>query len=187
MRWGSVEPHGLGTVIGCDNRQGGLDAGRHLAERGRRRVAFLGDASDHYPEFRDRYYGLCDALSRSGLPVDPGLHVDSLSIEQGGYDATRRLIARGVPFDAIFAASDLIALGALRALGEAGIDVPHDVALVGFDDIPAASLTRPPLTTIAQDYQRAGTMLVDALVRQIHGEPTENTKLPTRLVVRASS
>ncbi|WP_267381275.1 MULTISPECIES: LacI family DNA-binding transcriptional regulator [unclassified Sphingomonas] len=187
VRWGSVEPHGLGTVIGCDNREGGRDAGRHLIATGRRRVAFIGDASDHYPEFRDRYHGLCDSLSQAGLAVDPGLHVDTLSIEQGGHDATRRLIARGIPFDAIFAASDLIALGALRALGEAGLDVPGDVALIGFDNIPAASLTRPPLTTIAQDYQLAGPMLVDALVRQINGETTENTKLPARLVVRAST
>lgn len=161
--------------------------GRHLVGRGRRRIAFVGDASSHYPEFQDRYRGLGDALAEVGLANDPGLHVDSLSIEQGGYDATRRLIARGIAFDAIFAASDLIALGAMRALGEAGRSVPGDVAVVGFDDIPAASLTRPPLTTVSQDYSRAGAALVDALVRQIAGEAGENVKLPARLVIRASS
>ena len=187
VRWGSVEPNGLGTVLGCDNLGGGRDVARHLIQRGRQRVAFVGTATDHYPEFRDRYRGLCDALRHAGLPVDPGLHVDALSSEQVGYEATRRLLARAIPFDALFAASDLIALGALRALDEAGRRVPEDVAVAGFDDIPAARLTRPPLTTVAQDYARAGALLVDTLVRRIAGESTENVMLPATLMVRASA
>ncbi|MBW6531001.1 LacI family DNA-binding transcriptional regulator [Sphingomonas citri] len=188
VRYGSVAASGgLGTVIGCDNRAGGAAVGRHLIERGRRRVAFIGEASDHYPEFRDRYRGLADALREAGLAADPGLHVDALSSEQAGYEATQRLIARGIGFDSLFAASDLIALGALRALDEAGLVVPRAVSVVGFDDIPAASLTRPPLTTVAQDYARAGAVLVDTLVRQIAGEPTDHLTLPATLVVRAST
>ena len=187
VRWGSVEPHGLGIVIGCDNFAGGRDVGRHLIGRGRRRIAFIGDASSHYPEFRDRYRGLVEAMAEVGVAPDPALHVDSLSIEEAGHDAIGTLIARGVAFDAVFAASDLIALGAMRALAEAGRSVPGDVAVVGFDDIPAASLTRPPLTTVSQDYSRAGAALVDALVKQIAGEKGENVKLPARLVIRASS
>lgn len=187
VRWGSVEPQGLGTVIGCDNQAAGEEVARHLIERGRRRVAFVGDASNHYPEFRDRYAGMSAALRRHGLAVDPGLHVDSLSIEQGGYAATQRLLARGVAFDAVFAASDLIAFGVMRALAEAGLGVPEDVSVVGFDDIPAAGLSRPPLTTVAQDFRAGGAALVDALARQIAGEPTRNETLPARLVVRGSS
>ncbi|SEM98647.1 transcriptional regulator, LacI family [Sphingomonas gellani] len=187
VRWGAVEPGVPGTVIGCDNRMGGRQAGDHLVARGCRRVAFVGEASSAYPEFRDRYRGLSDALREAGLPIDPGLQVDTLSIEQQGYEATCRLIARNIPFDGVFAASDLIALGAMRALAGAGLDVPRDVRLIGFDDIPAAGLMRPPLTTIAQDYGRAGATLVDALIRHIHGEPAESQVLPTRLVVRASA
>ena len=187
VRWGAVEPGGSDATIGCDNVLGGNEAGRHLAARGCRHVAFLGDASDHYPEFRDRYRGLCGALREAGLTVDPGLHVDTLSIEQAGYEATRRLIGRGIAFDGIFAASDLIALGALRALNEIGIDVPDDVAVVGFDDIPAAGLGRPPLTTVAQDYSRAGPLLVDTLIRRINGEAAANRVLAPRLVVRTSA
>lgn len=187
VRWGSIDRETVGTTIGCDNEMGGRIAGEHLIERGRRRIAFLGDASDHYPEFRDRYRGLCAALRTGGQVIDPGLHVDALSIEQSGYDAASRLIARDIPFDAIFAASDLIALGAIRALGEHGRSVPGDVAIVGFDDIPAASLTHPPLTTIAQDYQRAGEVLVDTLIRQIANEATDTKRLAPRLVARASS
>jgi DNA-binding LacI/PurR family transcriptional regulator len=187
VRWGSVDPHALGTTIGCDNHQGGLDAGHHLTARGCRRIAFLGEASSRYPEFRDRYAGLGQAMREAGLPVDIGLHVDALSTELSGYEAATRLLARGLPFDAIFAASDLIAIGAMRALGEAGLEVPRDVAVIGFDDIPAASLTRPPLTTVAQDYRRAGEVLVDALIGQIDSKPVQASLLAPRLVVRATA
>lgn len=187
VRWGSVDDHALGMTIGCDNRQGGRDAGRHLIERGCRSIAFLGDASNRYPEFRDRYAGLTEVMAEASLPVDLGLHVDALSIEHSGHEAARRLIARGIPFDAIFAGSDLIAIGAMRALEEAGMEVPGDVALIGFDDIPAVSLTRPPLTTVAQDYLRAGEVLVDALIAQIKGKPVTPTLLAPRLVTRMTA
>lgn len=187
VRWGSADPAHPGTVIGCDNFAGGHDAGRHLIERGRRRIAFLGDASSRYPESRDRFRGLAAALQDAGLPIDPGLQVDALSSEASGYDAASRLIGRGIAFDAIFAASDMIALGAVRALAGSGRSVPDDVALVGFDDIPAASLAQPPLTTIRQDYARAGELLVDMLIRQIDRRPTAPTLLPPELVVRKST
>ncbi|WP_375195217.1 LacI family DNA-binding transcriptional regulator [Sphingobium sp.] len=187
VRWGSMDEHALGMTIGCDNRQGGRDAGRHLIGRGCRNIAFLGDASSRYPEFRDRYAGLAEAMKEAGLPVDLGLHVDALSSEQSGHEAASRLMARDVPFDAIFAGSDLIAIGAMRALDEAGLSVPGDVALVGFDDIPAASLTRPPLTTIAQDYLHAGEVLVDALIGQIDRKPVTPSLLSPRLVTRMTA
>ncbi|MCI4592270.1 substrate-binding domain-containing protein [Sphingobium sp. BYY-5] len=187
VRWGSMDQHALGMTIGCDNRRGGRDAGAHLVARGCSRIAFLGDASSHYPEFRDRYAGLNEILRESGHAIDPGLHVDALSSEQSGYEAARRLIARDVKFDAIFAGSDLIAIGAMRALDEHGLSVPGDIPLIGFDDIPAASLTRPPLTTIAQDYLRAGEVLVDALVGQIDRKPVTPTLLAPRLVTRMTA
>ena len=93
----------------------------------------------------------------------------------------------GKDFDAIFAASDLIAIGAMRALAEAGKRVPEDVAVVGFDDIPAASLTTPPLTTIMQDVRGAGEALVETLMAQIEGSDLPPRKLPGKLVVRGSS
>jgi DNA-binding LacI/PurR family transcriptional regulator len=86
-----------------------------------------------------------------------------------------------VEFDAIVAASDLIAIGALRALQEAGIDVPRQVAVVGFDDIPAASLTNPPLTTVMQDTRRAGELLVETLLRRSPATRRQQRD-PTRLV-----
>lgn len=187
VRWGSVQPGEPGTVIGCDNRGGGADAAAHLIAGGRRRIAFIGQASSHYPEFNERYRGACAAQHAARIAPDPALQVDALNTQQAGFEAVRTLIARGARFDALFAASDTIAIGALAALAEAGLDVPGDVALVGFDDIPAASLTHPPLTTIAQNYLAAGEVLVDTLLARIRDEPVTSVALPGRLVVRRSS
>ncbi|MBA4353884.1 MAG: LacI family transcriptional regulator [Novosphingobium sp.] len=187
VRWGSVDQATIGATIGSDNYGAGRLAGEHLLARGRKRIAFLGQADSHYPEFEQRYSGLEKAIETAGLVPDRALVVDAVSSEEIGYNAARELLARGKPFDAIFAASDLIAIGAMRALAEAGISVPADVAVVGFDDIPAASLTTPPLTTIMQDTRLAGEALVDCVVGQVEGRLPVARVLPARLVVRASS
>jgi DNA-binding LacI/PurR family transcriptional regulator len=179
-------PDQPGISIGCDNIGGGRQAGAHLLACGRRRIAFLGDASSHYPEFLDRFLGCEAALRDAGLALDRALQVDAESSEDMGYEAARELMRRGAIFDAIFAGSDLIAIGALRALAEAGLRVPEDVAVVGFDDIPAARIATPALTTIRQDTVRAGELLVDTLVRLINDETVESRRLPTELVVRRS-
>ena len=186
-RWGSVSSDASGGTIGSDNHEAGRIAGTHLLERGRRRIAFLGHADSHYPEFASRYEGLCSALRAAGIESDPALQRDAVTSEEAGHRAAADLLARGAEFDAIFAASDLIAIGAMRALAEAGRSVPGDVAVVGFDDIPAASLTRPPLTTVMQDMRGAGERLVDTLLADIEGRQRPDPRLPTRLVVRESS
>ena len=187
VRWGSVQPGQPGLTVGCDNFGGGRQAADHLIERGRTRIAFLGDASDHYPEFHDRWRGYAEALGAAGLAADPALQVDAITTEESGEAAVQALIARGVRFDAIVAASDLIAIGAMRGLKGAGLAVPGDVAVVGFDDIPAASQANPPLTTVMQDPKLAGAKLVEALLGRIRDEPVASAVLPTRLVVRRSS
>jgi DNA-binding LacI/PurR family transcriptional regulator len=186
VRWGFSEEGQSGTTIGCDNFQGGVIAGEHLIANGRRNIAFLGDATSHYPELQTRYRGLCAAMEAAGIAPDPRLQVDAITSEQAGFDAAQKLIARGVPFDAIFAASDLIAIGAIRALEGNARTVPGDVAVVGFDDIPAASLAHPPLTTVQQDYRLAGETLVDALLSQIRNEQNRLAMLPAKLIVRKS-
>jgi DNA-binding LacI/PurR family transcriptional regulator len=187
VRWGAVLPDQPGISIGCDNVGGGRLAGAHLAQLGRRHVAFLGDASSHYPEFLDRYRGCDEALREARSAMDPALQVDAESAEDSGYAAARTLLRRGLPFDAVFAASDLIAIGAMRALIEHGLRIPEDVAVVGFDDIPAARIATPTLTTVVQDTTRAGELLVDKLMRLVHGEPAESQRLPTTLVIRKST
>jgi DNA-binding LacI/PurR family transcriptional regulator len=141
-----------GVSVGSDNAQGGYDVTRHLTSLGRRRLAFLGHATTHYPEFFDRYRGYERALMEERLATDSALQVDAITTEE-----------------------------------EAGIDVPKQVSVVGFDDIPAASLTNPPLTTVMQDTRRAGELLVETLLRQIAGDPASNNVIPTKLVVRKSA
>jgi len=97
------------------------------------------------------------------------------------------LIERGATFDALFCASDLIAIGAMRALADRGIRVPQNVAVAGFDDIPIASFTNPSLTTVQQDTKVAATLLVDSLLALIHDEPVESTTIAPKLVVRQST
>ncbi len=187
VRWGAVLPDQPGVSIGCDNFRGGQAVAGHLLERGCRRIAFLGDASSHYPEFFGRYGGYVDALEQAGVAIDPALQENAESTEHSGYEAMRSLIAREVGFDAVFAASDLIAIGAMRALGDHGLRVPQDVALAGFDDIATASFVNPPLTTVLQDTRQAGEVLVDSLLGLIRGEAVESEVLPVKLMVRGSS
>jgi DNA-binding LacI/PurR family transcriptional regulator len=186
VRWGAVQKGQPGLSVGCDNFHGGHEVTQHLLRLGRRRIAFLGSASGHYPEFLERYRGYGEALKAAGVSVNPTLQVDAITMEQSGHEAACELLARGQAFDAIVAASDLIAIGALRALQERHIDVPGAVSVVGFDDIPAATLANPPLTTVMQDTRLAGEALVDSLLRSVQGEPVQDRVLPTRLVVRRS-
>jgi DNA-binding LacI/PurR family transcriptional regulator len=186
VRWGAVLEGQPGISIGCDNFRGGYDAAKHLLDLGRRRLAFLGDASNHYPEFLERYRGYAAAIEEAGALALSQLQVDAITTEESGYHAARELLSREEPFDAIFAASDLIALGAMHALRDEGISIPAQVAVVGFDDIPAASRAHPPLTTIMQDTRRAAEVLVDTLLKSIGGEPATSMVFPARLVVRQS-
>lgn len=186
-RWGSVSKDASGATVGSDNVGAGAMAGKHLIDGGRKKIAFLGDADDRYPEFAGRYRGLCKAMIEAELTVDPALQFNAITTEEAGYSAASALLASERPFDAIFAASDLIAIGALRALAEAGLKVPEDVAVIGFDDIPAASLTSPPLTTLMQDIKTAGQVLVETLMAQIEGREPQLRRLDTKLIVRGST
>ncbi|HWK52648.1 MAG TPA: substrate-binding domain-containing protein, partial [Steroidobacter sp.] len=190
VRWGVVLPGQPGVTIGCDNFQGGRDMTQHLLEQGRRNIAFVGHASEHYPEFLERYKGYSNSLRNAGLPglsVRPELQIDAFTTERSGFDAVNTLIARGVSFDALFCASDLIAIGGMRALADRGMRVPQDVAVAGFDDIPIASFTNPSLTTVQQDTKTAATLLVESLLALIHDEPVQSHTIPAKLAIRQST
>ncbi len=187
VRWGAVLPGQPGISIGCDNKQGGIDLTKHLVERGCRRVGFLGDASDHYPEFLERYRGYSQTLREAGLEADPALQVNALTTERSGYEAAAQLVERNLSFDGLFCASDLIAIGAMRALQERGYRIPIDVAVGGFDDIPVASFTNPSLTTVQQDTKAAANLLVETLLSLIHGAPVQGTTIAAPLVIRQST
>ncbi len=187
VRWGSVRDDNIGVTVGSDNFGAGRQAGEHLLSLGRRRIAFLGQADEHYPEFAERYRGLCAALEKQGLQAPPELQADALSSEEDGRRAITRLLEQGQQFDAVFAASDLIAIGALQALSDAGKRVPEEIAVMGFDNIPAASQTSPPLTTLMQDLKTGGELLVESLIAQIEDRPVPQGTIPAKLVIRKST
>ena len=187
LTWGPVVAGRPGHFIGCDNRLGGYLATRHLIGLGHRRIAFVGDTSDDCPEFQDRYRGYADALAEARLAPSDGLLAASPPSAHGGAAAARQLLRRGCPFSAVFCASDLIALGAMRTLEQRRLRVPANVSVVGFDDLPAVAHTRPALTTIRQDTVLAGTAIVSTLLRMIAGEAAGSRLLAPTLVERESS
>ncbi|WP_193048845.1 LacI family DNA-binding transcriptional regulator [Pseudoalteromonas undina] len=185
--WGASVDNRPDLTISCDNYGGGKLAAEHLLAHSRKDCAFIGDASDHSPEFFARFNGFKDALQQNGITLNERKIANAISTEESGYHATRSLIANNITFNALFAASDLIAIGAIRALKEANINVPKDVAVIGFDNISIASYINPPLTTIEQNTTIAGQMLVANLLKLIRGEQVQSTLLPPRLIARGSS
>jgi DNA-binding LacI/PurR family transcriptional regulator len=184
--WGVTTPELEGHSVGCMNVQGGKMATRHLLGLGRTGIAFLGGASEDCPEFRQRHEGYCDALRDAGLPARPQLRIDADNQEISGLNAMTKLLESGEEFDAVFAASDLIAIGAMKCLRRAGVRIPGDVSVVGFDDLPAASYCSPSLTTIRQDTRLAAETLVNNLLCMINSEPVESSLLPLSLAIRGS-
>jgi DNA-binding LacI/PurR family transcriptional regulator len=185
--WGNPRAGEFGAMIGSDNEAGGHEATSHLLALGRRRIGFVGTVSEAYPEFLDRYRGYVRAHDAASLPAFDRLRVDAGPSEAEGRAAVAELERRGQSYDALFAASDLAAIGAMKALQECGRRIPEDVAVVGFDDLAAAGYASPPLTTVAQDARAAGMALVEALVGQIERREGEPRLLPVTLKVRGSS
>ncbi len=187
VRLGSGSSDEQEITIGTDDFGAGRLAGKHLLARGRRRVAFLGKIGGRMGDDQKLYAGLLKALSSADVSMDPTLMMDAGGSEKSGYDAVRALISRGGSFDAIFAASDAIALGAMRALVQSGRSIPNDVAVVGYGDTANAKLATPSLTSLAWDIGGVGQALVESILSQIEGRATASRELPMRLMVRASS
>ena len=171
--------------IDVDNRSASCDAVTHLLNLGFRRVGTI-TGPLNTGAARARLDGYRDALEQAGITVDEALVVQGTFNEASGYAAMNILIARGI--DAVFCASDMMALGALRALLDAGLQVPDDVALVGFDDMPFAATTHPPLTTVRQPIAELGRKAVKLLISLIEGEPLSSKQmvLKAHLIVRST-
>jgi DNA-binding LacI/PurR family transcriptional regulator len=183
--WGAQLPQQLYCTVGGDNVAGGALATAHLIAQGRQRIAFFGDIN--LPEVEQRYRGYCQALAEHGMAPDPQLQVPVSFLPEGGREAVRELLRRDVPFDAVFACSDLLAMTAINTLRQRGIDVPGQVAVVGYDDIELSNYFHPPLSTVRQPIRAAGQALVASLLELTEGREAPSRQLPTELVVRASS
>ncbi len=181
--WGAEFGDAAYCTVGSDNVAGGRRATSHLLRLGRERILFLGDTEA--PEAEQRFRGYRTALEEAGVALDDSLAVSAHFDVQSGESTTRSAIERGLEFDAVFAASDLIAIGAIRALTKSGRSVPGDVSVVGYDNIPAARLVTPRLTTIDQDTNLAGRMLVSKLI-DTQGGQAISERLETSLLIRDS-
>ena len=181
--WGGWHPDVPSVTVA--NEAGGYEATRHLLSSGRRQVAFIAETPDD-PNFLRRRQGYLRAHTEADKEVLPERQQAGRLGPDGGYLATQQLLA-AASFDAIFAANDMAAFGALRALSEVGLRVPDDVAVVGFDDIALARYSHPPLTTLRIPRQQLGTEAAAQLLAQFGGQPTTSPELPVSLVVRSSS
>ncbi|WP_291795668.1 LacI family DNA-binding transcriptional regulator [Cellulomonas sp.] len=170
--------------VDVDNRGGARLAAEHLLRSGRRRLATIAGPADLQASVA-RYQGFADALAVEQLPSDWLEHADFTY--EGGAGAMTRLLAAHPDIDGVFAASDNMAAGALRALRAAGRRVPEDVAVVGFDDLEIARHTEPALTTVSQPIRGLGHEMATMLVRLIDGDSPTPIILPTHLVVRGSA
>jgi DNA-binding LacI/PurR family transcriptional regulator len=177
------------TAVGTDQLDGAQAATRHLLEFGHRTVHHLAGPQD-WLDSRWRVEGWRAALQAAGAPEPPLVEGDWSA--RSGYCGMRAMLAADPGLTAVFAANDQMALGALRALDEAGRRVPEDVSVVGFDDVPEAEFFRPPLTTVRQHFAEAGQRAVHLLLDLIRPQesPADATPpplVPTELVVRRSS
>lgn len=174
--------------VDADNRDGGRRATAHLVERGRRRIATITGPRDMVAGI-DRLAGYRDALADAGIAVDDGLIATGDFTQTGGEAAMERLLRERPDLDAVFCASDLMASAALGVLQTAGRRVPEDVAVVGYDDSPIATTTRPPLTSVRQPIEEMGREMVHLLAGGIeqNGRVPRHIVLATELIARASS
>jgi len=174
--------------IDVDGRAGVHQIVLHLARLGHRRIAFV--LSPPQLAFTAlRYEGYCQGLAEAGLPLDTAYIVQGDLTRASGHAAAARLLALPEPPTAIVACNDSMALGAMLAIQEQNLVVGRDVAVAGFDDIPAAASANPPLTTVRQPIYDIGRQALDMLIRVIRNEPIENLHvlLVPELIVRASS
>jgi len=181
-------PGRLVDYVDVDNVQGALQAVRHLIALGRRRVLTVTGPLD-MAAAQDRLTGYRNALAQAGIDLDPTLELAGEFDQSAARDAVERFIAAGGEFDAVFAASDAMALGAMAAISRSDRRVPQDVAVVGYDDSGLALSSDPPLSSVRQPIEEMGREMARALLAQLaKSRPVpRSVVLGTELVVRGSS
>jgi LacI family transcriptional regulator len=184
------------TNVLLDNRLAGRLALEHLAALGHRRIAFV-KGHPGSADTEDRWQGIHEAADSLGIEIDPKLTLQlkrhsfppKPPVPEEGYLCAQKLLARKVKFTALFAFNDISAIGATRAFRDAGLRVPEDVSIIGFDDIQAAAFLNPPLTTIRQPLQHMGDIAAKILLRHIEEPSTdsEDILVTPELVLREST
>lgn len=184
--------------VSPDNLKGGFEATQHLIDLGHERIAFLG-ANLKGGSSLKRLQGYLKALEAHNIEIDERLitgrnedvsEVPGYSTEEVGFEGMKRLLSLPNPPTAVFARNDFTAIGAMSAINEAGLKIPEDIALVGFDDIPLAMRTSPPLTTIRQPMRLEGKIAAELLFERIQNRertPRRERILNCDLIVREST
>ncbi len=175
------------AMVDVDNVNGGCKATEYLIGLGHTQIAMITGPSD-WKSVQDRTEGYLQALRIAGIPVDPELILEGSWLHRNGYEKTKLLLERRKSFSAIFAHNDRIARGAIHALYEAGLKVPEDISVIGYDDIPEAEFSDPPLTTIRQPMAEIGKAATNFLIQMIELSTVipKTIMFDTTLIVRAS-
>ncbi len=182
--WGAHSPDHVHITVGTDNRLGGAMAAQHLIDTGRTRLAFYGNPEA--PEIAQRREGFVAACAKAGIAGSMTFLPVHLTIDET-YNTIADHLSRNPAPDGIVAASDIIAMGAIRALTERRLRVPEDVAVIGYDDVMLAAHTTPALTTIRQQITRGAALLVELLFQRLAGKEASSVVLAPELVVRGST
>jgi DNA-binding LacI/PurR family transcriptional regulator len=173
--------------VDVDNKAGGYKAVTHLIELGHHRIGFISNAPLSYAGAEDRFAGYRQALAEYDIPVEDDLVRTATFLPETGHTAMEELLGLAERPTAVFAASDVVALGAISAIHQAGLHIPTDMAVVGFDDIFLAAQAHPPLTTIRVPAYGLGWTAADILIALIEGdEDVSSVTLETELVIRDS-
>jgi len=176
-----------GACSACHDLHGGRLVAEHLLRLGRRRIAYLGFAPPTFRASAERLEGLRATLDASGVELSEARLRHAAFSAQSGYRETAAWLRDGVRFDALFAGNDTVAFGALAALREHGLQVPADVAVIGFDDLPLARFALPRLSSVRSHPAEHGRRAARALIAGIEGRPApDEPPLPPRLIVRRS-
>lgn len=180
--WGAPGADDAHVVVGSDNRLGGASVAERFVSLGRHHPVFLGD-TDH-AEMAERHAGFVQHLKKHG--ITPFVVNHKAFTAESGFDAVHALLRKKTRFDAVFAINDLLAMGAVRALIEAGLRVPEDVSVIGYDDTPLGASFIPALSSVHQNWHEGGVLLARKALALFRGEAVASETLPSRLVVRAT-
>lgn len=178
-------------TMGNNTYEASVQVVQHLLKLGHKDIAHIGFASSEYLAVNDRYKAWRELVTQAGCQHVEGLFAYGNLSAQSGYDAMQVILKRGLPFTALFAGNDTLAFGAMQALREAGLRIPEDVAVVGYDDIPLAAFSNPPLTTVRSDPVGHGVQAMQLLVEQLQADeskrpPPKHYSDPVELIVRES-
>lgn len=184
--WGASTVQSSYAVVGSNNDLGGYIATQHLIEGGCKRILFLGDPE--HAEMSERYQGYKRALEEANLDSSVELTLSCDITSKVAYEKIgATILAKGLFFDGIVATSDMVALGALKALKERYVNIPNDVGIIGFDDIAMAELFHPSLSTIKQDTKSAAKIMVEQLLNQFNGKAAKSVVVDIELIKRKST